>query len=238
MNRGFEPFGTDYQAGTGNGASDYGIPLRLPGQWVDDTWLDATSGAGVYYSPWRYLETQTGRYLRPDPLGARNERGIASQPYGYASLNPLSLVDPLGLYTAQGNSRFKDEVTDAMERISKALNNGSECCLQYFHDRGVDLKTWAQPGGPPYIRQGQSAEFRTASGAKACGKPQTGAPFLYLWINWDDCFQKPDPCLLSSTILHELGHLARHDAGVDNEPADFFKVCTLDSCTQPGVRGD
>ena len=34
---GFQPFGTDYQAGmTGVGASENGIDLRLPGQWVSD----------------------------------------------------------------------------------------------------------------------------------------------------------------------------------------------------------
>ncbi len=65
---GFEPFGTDYQAGTGNGASDKDIPLRLPGQWDDDVWADATSGAGIYQNAWRWYAPTIGRYTRPDPL--------------------------------------------------------------------------------------------------------------------------------------------------------------------------
>ncbi len=90
----FEPFGTDFQAGTGNGASDYGIHLRLPGQWVDDTWSDSTSGAEIYQNTWRFLETQTGRFTRPDPFGPR---GGDLNPYVYARANPLSYIDPLGL---------------------------------------------------------------------------------------------------------------------------------------------
>ncbi len=65
---GFEPFGNDYQAGTGNGASDKGIPLRLPGQWDNGTWADSTSGAGVHYNVWRWSAPNIGRYTRPDPL--------------------------------------------------------------------------------------------------------------------------------------------------------------------------
>jgi len=88
----FEPFGIDYQAGTGNGASDHGIYLRLPGQWDDGTWDDATSGAGVYYNVARWMEPGTGRYTRTDPLGFAGD----PHPYLYAWGNPLSFIDPLG----------------------------------------------------------------------------------------------------------------------------------------------
>jgi len=78
---------------TGVGASENGIPLRLPGQWVSDVWADATSGAGIYSSPWRWLEPQTGRYARPDPLAIFEY--VSS--YLYANGNPVVFVDPLGL---------------------------------------------------------------------------------------------------------------------------------------------
>ncbi len=42
------------------GASENGIDLRLPGQWVDPIWADATSGAGIYNNAWRFLKPQTG----------------------------------------------------------------------------------------------------------------------------------------------------------------------------------
>ncbi len=107
---GFEPFGNDYQAGiTGVGASKNGIPLRLPGQWVDDVWADATSGAGIYYSPWRSLEPQTGRYTRVDPLSPggsgvplffteyRSDRFIGEIYSGQGTI--LRWTPPFGRYT-------------------------------------------------------------------------------------------------------------------------------------------
>ncbi len=93
---GFQPFGTDYQAGMPAGASQKGIDLRLPGQWVSDVWADATSGAGIYYNVWRFLEPQTGRFTRPDPVG------FLPRLYRYAGSNPLTLLDSLGLYEIRG----------------------------------------------------------------------------------------------------------------------------------------
>jgi YD repeat-containing protein len=120
---GFEPFGTDYQAGTAAGARDNGIYLRLPGQWEEETWSEATSGAGVYYNVHRWLIPGVGRYTRPDPihlgllesssrphglpvdsLGAyylamlRAGNPVHEQPYLYGVQNPLLFQDPLGLF--------------------------------------------------------------------------------------------------------------------------------------------
>ncbi len=120
---GFEPFGTDYQAGTGNGASDNGIPLRLPGQWEDGTWADSTSGAGLYYNVYRWYAPDIGHYTRPDPLNLGGLENIGradvlpldaldayhlavvwsgnprlASVYGYVGQNPLLFYDPLGLF--------------------------------------------------------------------------------------------------------------------------------------------
>ena len=90
----FGPFGNDYQAGTMAGASDNGIYLRLPGQWEDGTWADATSGAGVYYNVNRWYQPATGFYTRPDPLPMVLLREAT---YAYAMSNPLTASDALGL---------------------------------------------------------------------------------------------------------------------------------------------
>jgi RHS repeat-associated protein len=91
---GFEPFGTDYQAGTMAGALDKAIYLRPPGQWEDGTWADATSGAGIAYNVARWIEPGTGRYTRPDPVGITE---LAVNLYAYVNSNPLRFRDPLGL---------------------------------------------------------------------------------------------------------------------------------------------
>jgi hypothetical protein len=115
----FEPFGMDWQAGTGAGASENGVFLRLPGQWVDTTWEAATLGAEIYYNVARWYEPQTGRYTRVDPLGlgllmnATPPPGLTEveaflsatvragnpkfeMPYGYAAQSPIVYYDPDG----------------------------------------------------------------------------------------------------------------------------------------------
>jgi hypothetical protein len=113
-----------------------------------------------------------------------------------------------------------------MKLVKSALDNKKNCkCVQFFSDLGVDIKTWASPGGPPYIGT------RTYSRPDLGGNAQAGAPFRYLWIN-ETLFSKPNPCGLGSVLLHEMGHLARQDT-FDNEPPDFFKRCAM-GCISPG----
>ena len=91
---GFEPFGRDWLEGTPEGAQENGVFLRFPGQWVDEAWAGSSLGAEVVYNVHRWFEAGTGRYSRPDPLGAtRDEINI----YIYAKSSPLANFDPLGL---------------------------------------------------------------------------------------------------------------------------------------------
>jgi len=99
------------------GALDNGIYLRLPGQWDDGTWADATSGAGVYYNVHRWYMMGVGIYSRPDPLqsdptfagvvnqGAAGRQVLAtlgSHAFSYAASQPLVQIDPLGLLSCDG----------------------------------------------------------------------------------------------------------------------------------------
>ncbi|MFN7942363.1 MAG: hypothetical protein U0X73_12255 [Thermoanaerobaculia bacterium] len=102
---GFEPFGRDWQEGTANDALTKGIFLRLPGQWDDTLFGNATLGADSYYNVRRWYETQVGRFESADPLlrirlsrGAEPISGLdLQQDFTYAKSRPLLLVDPLGL---------------------------------------------------------------------------------------------------------------------------------------------
>jgi RHS repeat-associated protein len=75
-----------YAAAREDGTS-FELTLRLPGQVYD-------SATGLHYNYARDYDPQTGRYTTPDPLGL--DGGV--NPYAYADSNPLSNVDPLGLY--------------------------------------------------------------------------------------------------------------------------------------------
>ncbi len=116
---GFQPFGTDYQAGTGNGASDNGILLRLPGQWDDGTWDNATSGAGVYYNVYRWYAPAVGRYTRPDPVWEADYFNL--NPYVFALGNPVNFWDPDG-------RRYNPPP------IAGYFENNSKCPLLTFGD--------------------------------------------------------------------------------------------------------
>jgi RHS repeat-associated protein len=85
---GFEPFGTDWQAGSAAGASESGVFLRLPGQWVDGVW-----GEDYYYNVARWYESSRAGYTAKDPLGLKGGKNL----FAYVSARPLVFVDPKGL---------------------------------------------------------------------------------------------------------------------------------------------
>ena len=90
---GFEPFGRDWQTGTPNGAQGGGVFLRFPGQWFDETW-EGTAFAATVYNTYRWYQSATARYTRPDPLGW--ESGDPNV-YLYAAGSPIVFSDSLGL---------------------------------------------------------------------------------------------------------------------------------------------
>jgi RHS repeat-associated protein len=61
--------------------------FRFPGQYYDKE-------TGLHYNYYRYYDSKSGRYLRPDPIGLS---GTDPNLYGYVLNNPLNSMDPLGL---------------------------------------------------------------------------------------------------------------------------------------------
>lgn len=78
-------------------ALEANVFLRLPGQWETGLWADAALGTGgLYYNVYRWYEPESGRYVRPDPIGILRAVRTAHL-FSYADGSPLILQDYLGL---------------------------------------------------------------------------------------------------------------------------------------------
>ena len=139
---GLEPFGRDWQEGTANDMLTKGIFLRLPGQWDDALFSNATLGADIYYNVHRWYEPQTGRYTSVDPLmsgemlvsrpratplfvsafqgayASGSRRGSASREFVYGLSNPVAFKDVLGLAPCPAGANLS------------CKEPGSGCCVQ------------------------------------------------------------------------------------------------------------
>ena len=141
---GLEPFGRDHQAGTPAGALESGLFLRLPGQWEDSTWTDATSGAGIAYNVARWIEPQTGRYTRPDPAGRLGEL----HPYLYARGNPVLISDFLGLKSRTCCTPIAGGVLSVFKHcFIEVEDEQGKKTTQALHGMGTPRRDWGGPIG-------------------------------------------------------------------------------------------
>src|ERR1051326_935179 len=83
----YEPFGRLYQLRTGDSEEEQ--PLRLPGQEIA---AHNSIAAGEHYNVFRWYQSGWGRYTQSDPM-----QWIGKE-YSYASGNPISRTDRLGLF--------------------------------------------------------------------------------------------------------------------------------------------
>jgi RHS repeat-associated protein len=85
-----DPFGNGFVDQNPVGDGQYFVyNLRFPGQYYD-------AETGLNYNYERDYDPQTGRYIESDPIGLA---GGSYSTYTYAGGNPISNVDPLGLWT-------------------------------------------------------------------------------------------------------------------------------------------
>jgi RHS repeat-associated protein len=84
----YQPYG-NYE--TPLGAADSGLFTFVGGLGVQD------EGHGLFYMKNRFYDATTGRFLQRDPIGLEGGMNL----YAYANGNPLSFVDPSGLWSGK-----------------------------------------------------------------------------------------------------------------------------------------
>lgn len=144
---GFEPFGEDWQAGTLQDSLAKGIFLRLPGQWKDPLWSDATYPMELFYNLHRWYEARTGRYASADPVGIETFLNL----HTYVNSNPLRMVDPDGRRTQPGSSPGAAvdcvlAMRDVVRIVAKDKTRLQHClgnCLITKYCPGRSFTAWA-----------------------------------------------------------------------------------------------
>jgi RHS repeat-associated protein len=174
---------------------DNGIFMRLPGQWEDELWADATSGADVFYNVHRWYETGTGRYTRVDPFASLS---IEHSPFSYADQNPLVNADDLGLLALAPGQKCRG-FDRAMNRLRRLRDNPS-CCGFFQTAFGQQLRELIDAPDLHAIPDPQPGT--NVGGGTECQRSRTsfrfGRQFCGLGHERD----------LSHVLLHELSHLA------------------------------
>ena len=117
-----DPFGTTAPTGT------LTYSLRFPGQFYDPL-------TGLNYNGFRDYDPATGRYIESDPIGLAG--GVNT--YGYAGGNPVSGIDPLGLwcwstFANSFNTNFANAQSDlhtlAFHLVSAPISFGSSVFIE------------------------------------------------------------------------------------------------------------
>lgn len=206
---GFEPFGEDWQAGTLQDSLTKGIFLRMPGQWKDPLWSDATYPMEIFYNVHRWYEPGTGRYTAVDPARSDSE----ASPYFYADARPTRFTDRLGLFSVDDScvcppddrldkEELSNEVTSWCGRLDAGITDAKlRRCLNKSCDRGKILcRDDCAPTEGGYNIQRSIGSYQIVNRKATICRNNLLSP-------------KPTPGYLGDAVIHEWAHGCRWQHG-------------------------
>lgn len=128
------------------------LNIRFPGQYAD-------SESDAYYNYNRVYDPTTGRYLQADPIG---QTGSGGNLFTYANVNPLKLIDLLGLECKPGRMLPPNVYLDVIDGERKVPID--EFRFPWFGPPvdtsvGADVQPPRRRGGAPGIGPGVDIEF-------------------------------------------------------------------------------
>lgn len=138
-----------------------GLNIGLPGQFWD-------ADAGLWYNNGRNYDSNTGRYIESDPIGALG----GSNPYVYVSSNPVSRFDSSGLAcNSDGCWNTQRELSyaiagDAAGYYQEACNGGDP-----YACRGYEVATMSGEGFTKALTLGTNARLMASMVANYKGCP-------------------------------------------------------------------
>jgi len=115
-----EPLGC--QSGTGVSGDTTRTALRFTGKEHD-------AASGLDYFGARYDASNFGRFLSPDPIHIMKQKFVDPQQwnmYAYARNNPLSFLDPTGMYICSGTAEQCKTIKNSLDKVKQAANNFKE----------------------------------------------------------------------------------------------------------------